>query len=137
MQSTNNSSSDIEEEIWSPDKNNYTLLVHNQDKLTNCTKLSGNQETEYPKTYYQVVRFLDHSEANSDILPGSKYHNRTIFRVSFYQEIKYSESKTMYQGHNPVNYTDKRRPMVQFNTHVPTVLGDFPIDKFVHKASAN
>jgi hypothetical protein len=44
------------------DKINYTLLLHNQDKPKNCTKLSGNQEAKYPETYSQVVRFLDITE---------------------------------------------------------------------------
>jgi hypothetical protein len=28
-------------------------------------------------------------------------------------------------------------PIVQFNIHVPTILGDFPIDRFVQNKSAN
>jgi hypothetical protein len=72
MQSTGMSSSDIEEDIYQTDKIKYALLVHDQDKPKNCTKLSGNQETEYPKLYYKVAHFLDFSEEYSEIVPGSK-----------------------------------------------------------------
>jgi hypothetical protein len=73
------------------DKIDYALLVHDQDKPKNCTKFSGNQETKYPKTYYQFVRFLDNTNEASDIVPGLKFCDQTIFRVSFYQEIQYRE----------------------------------------------
>jgi hypothetical protein len=94
MQSTGNSSADIEEETYPTDKIKYALLVQNQDKPKNCTKLSGNQETKYPETYYQAVHFLNITEEDSEIVPGSKYYDQTIFRVSFYQEIKHCKSKS-------------------------------------------
>jgi hypothetical protein len=87
MQSTG-TSSDFEEEIYSTDKYSYVSLVLDQDKITNCTKIQVLQETEYPESYFQVVRFLDNIEADSEKVPGSIYHDRTLFRVSFYQEKK-------------------------------------------------
>jgi hypothetical protein len=137
MQSTGISSSDIEEEIYPTDKINYALLLHDQDKPKNCMKLSGNQETEYPEAYYQVVRFLDYTEEDYEIVPGSKNHDRTLFRVSFHQEINYREGITKYGGHNPVNYTNARCPIVRSNIHIPTVRGDFPINRFIQAASEN
>jgi hypothetical protein len=113
------------------------LHVHDQDKSKNCRRLSGNQETKYLETFYQVSRFLDHTEEDSEIVPGSKYHDRKLFRVSFHQEINYREGKTKYRGDNPVNYTDKRCPNVRFNIHKPTIIGDFPINRFVQEAPEN
>jgi hypothetical protein len=74
VQSTNISSSDIEEEIYPTDKIKYALLVHNEDKPKNCTRLTSNPETECPPTYIQGVRFLDKFEEDSEKVPGLKYH---------------------------------------------------------------
>jgi hypothetical protein len=135
MQSTN-TSSDIEEEIYPTDKFNYVRLVPDQEKNSNCTKIQVLKETEYPESYYQVVRFLDNIEANSEKVPGLIYHNQTLFRVLFYQEIKYEfcKSKGKYQE---TIYTLVIYPTVQFNIHVPTVLGDSPIDRHVQAEPEN
>jgi hypothetical protein len=37
------------------------------------------QETVSPESYYQVVRFLDNIEGDSEMVPGLIYHNRTMF----------------------------------------------------------
>jgi hypothetical protein len=87
MQSTG-TSSDIEEDIYPTDKYIFVGLVPDQSKISNCTKIQVLQETEYPESYYRVVRFLDNIEADSEKLPGFIYHNRSLFRVLFYQEIK-------------------------------------------------
>jgi hypothetical protein len=83
MQSTG-----IEEKLCPTYKNNYVKLVPDQDKISHCTKLQVLQETEYPDSYYQVVRFLDNIDDKSKQVPGLIYHDRTLFRVLFYQEIK-------------------------------------------------
>jgi hypothetical protein len=70
MQSTG-----IEEELSPTDKNNYVRLVPNQDKISHCTKLQVLPATEYPDSYYQVVRFLDNIEGDSEKIPGSIYHD--------------------------------------------------------------
>jgi hypothetical protein len=64
------------------------------------------------------------------------YHDRTLFRVLFYQEIKYefAEKKDKYPR---TVYTLVIYPTVRFNIHVPTVLGDFPIDRHVQEAPEN
>jgi hypothetical protein len=84
-----------------------------------------------------VVCFLDFTTEDSEITPGSKYHDRIIFRVSSYQEIRYGEEKTKYRGQKWVNYINERRAIVRLIIHVPTVFGDFPIDRFVQEASTN
>jgi hypothetical protein len=129
MKSTGTSSSDIEEEFCHTDKNFYTLRT-DQDKLKYCTKLSGNQETEYPDTYIQVVRFLDNIEEDSEKVPGSKFHDRAIFRVSFYQEIKYEFVNTRDRYLRTV-YTSQIFPIQRFNIQAPTIIGDFPINRFI------
>jgi hypothetical protein len=88
MQSTG-TSSDIEGEIHPTDKYNYVLLVPDQVKISSCTKIQVLQETKYPESYLRVVRFLDNIEADSEIVPGSIYHDQTLLRVLFYLEIKY------------------------------------------------
>jgi hypothetical protein len=137
MQSTGISSSDIEEEIYPTNKINYALLVHDQDKPKNSTKLSRNKETKYPKLYLQLVRFLDNTKEDSEIVPGSKYYNRTVLRVSIYHKIKYCKSKTQYRQPEVKIFSNERRPIVRFNIHVPTVLGDFPINRHVQETSEN
>jgi hypothetical protein len=82
MQS-NGTRSDIEEEIYLTDKYNYVRLIPDQDQISNCTKIQVLQETKNPESYYQVVPFLDNIEADSEKVPGSIYHERTLFRVSF------------------------------------------------------
>jgi hypothetical protein len=135
MQSTG-TSSDIEEEIYPTDKNNLVRIVPDQDKISNCTKIQVLQETKCPESYYQVVRFLDNIEADSEKVPGSIYHNRNLFRVSIYQEIKNKFCKS--KGKYPETiYTSVIYPTVRFNIHVPTVLGDFPIDRHVQASPEN
>jgi hypothetical protein len=135
MQNTG-TSSDIEEEIYHTDKYNYVRLVLDQDKVTSCTKIQVLQGTEYPESYYQVVRFLDNIEADSERIPGSIYHDRTLFRVLFYQEIKYEfcKSKAKYPS---IVYTLVIYPTACFNILGPTVYGDFPIDRHVQEAPEN
>jgi hypothetical protein len=125
MQSTGISSSDIEEAFYY-----YALLVQDQDKPKNCTRLTGNPETDYPDTNIKVVRFLDNIEEDSEKVPGLKYHDRTLFRVLFYQEIKYDFTKIANKYLRSV-YTSDIFPITRFNIHAPTMIGDFPIDRFV------
>jgi hypothetical protein len=115
MQSTG-TSSDIEEEIYPTDKYNYVRLVPDHDKISNCTKLQVLQETKYPEYYYRVVRFLDNIEAESEKVPGSIYHNRTLFRVSFYQEKKceFTEKEDKYPYPSTI-YTSVIFPIVRLN----------------------
>jgi hypothetical protein len=129
-------SSDIKEEIYPTDKCHYVKLVPDQDKISHCTKLQVLQETEYPESYYQVVRFLDNIEANSKKVPGLFYHDRTLFRVLFYQEIEYKLTEKEDKYPRTIN-TLAIYPIVRFNIHVPTVLGDFPIDRHVQEAPEN
>jgi hypothetical protein len=84
MQSTCISLSDIEEEMC-PLEKSYTLLVLDQGKILHCTKLQvlPFSETEYPDSYAQVIRFSDNIDEDSEKVPGSKYHNQTLFRVLF------------------------------------------------------
>jgi hypothetical protein len=79
---------------------------------------------------------LDNIEADSEKVPRSIYHDRTLFRVLFYQEIKYEfvESKDKYLD---TIYTLVIYPTVRFNILVPTVLGDFPIDRHVQAEPEN
>jgi hypothetical protein len=79
---------------------------------------------------------LDNIEADSEKVPGSIYHDRTLFRVSFYQEIKYEFCKIKAKYPNIV-YTSVIYPTVRFNILVPTVYGDFPIDRHVQEAPEN
>jgi hypothetical protein len=128
MQSTG-TSSDIEEEIYPMDKYNYVKLVPDQDNISQCTKLQVLQETEYPESYYQKVRFLDNIEAVSKKVPRSIYHDRT-------KEIKheFAEKEDKYPR---TIYTSAIYPIVWFNINVPTVLGDFRIDRHVQEAPEN
>jgi hypothetical protein len=119
-------SSDFEEEMYPTDKYNYVKLVSDQDKISQWTKLQVLQKTEYPKSYLKVVRFLDNIEADSKKVPGSFYHDRTLFRVSLYHEF----CKSKYKYPDTI-YTLVIYPTVRFNIHVPTVPGDFRIDRHV------
>jgi hypothetical protein len=112
------------------------IIVPDQDKISNCTKIQVLQETKFPESYYQVVRFLDNIEANSKKVPGSIYHDQTLFRVLFYQEIKYEfcKSKAKYPE---IVYTLAIYPTVLFNILVHTVYGNFPIDRHVQEATEN
>jgi hypothetical protein len=75
MLSTGTSSSDIDEAFCPMDKNSYTKLGPDQDKILHCTKLQLLQETDYPDSYYQVVRFIDNIEDNSEKVPDLIYHD--------------------------------------------------------------
>jgi hypothetical protein len=54
----------------------------------------------------------------------------------FYQEIKYEFCKSKAKYPNIV-YTSVIYPTVQFNILVPTVLGDFPIDRHIQSEPEN
>jgi hypothetical protein len=53
MQSTNIKKADIEEENYPMDKICYTLLVQDQDKITNCKSVLQVQDTKNLETYYK------------------------------------------------------------------------------------
>jgi hypothetical protein len=117
MQSTG-TSSDVEEEMYPTDKYNYVSLLPDQDKILNCTQIQALQETENPKSYLQIERFSDNIEADSKNVPGSTYHDQTLFRVFFYQEMKYEfvKSKSKYPE---TIYTLVIYLIIRFNIHVP------------------
>jgi hypothetical protein len=102
----------------------------------NCTKIQVLQETEYPESYYKVVRFLEYIESDSEKVTGSIYHDRTLFRVSFYQEIEYGFCKSKSKYPETI-YTLVIYPTVRFYIHVPAVLGDFRIDSHVQASLEN
>jgi hypothetical protein len=93
MQRTGTSSSDIEEEIYPLDKYTNVKLVPDKDKSSHCTKLHVLRDTKYPESYYSVVRFLDNIEGDSKKVLCLIYHDRTLFRVLFYQEKNTSSVK--------------------------------------------
>jgi CYTH domain-containing protein len=50
--------------MYTTEKYNYVIPVPDQEKMLPCTKLQVLQETEYPESYYKVVRFLDNFEGD-------------------------------------------------------------------------
>jgi hypothetical protein len=120
-------SPESKEEIDPTDK--FVLLTTDKDKknkmCSNFTEQDYKIENYYEDASFanhKLIRYLNYSEADVEIVPGLNYYNQMFFRATFFIETTgdFIFRPIMYQNTSPTR---------RFNIHHPTTLVDVEINR--------